>query len=168
MHGPSMAMEWLLPTAAFVYLAKPYFESFLKEAGKDHYTLLKAGLTRLGSRLLDKKTPQVTMFHSDGKAKPSQEFSLTYSVLAELEGGVSAKLLIKTESSAEILEQATKAFLDFVRSYHNGVIDLSSVEAFESPEPVGRILLFALNEETGKLKVVDPIPMHVRKKQEKF
>ena len=40
---PMAGIEWLMPTAIFVYLAKPYFESFLKEMGKDHYALVNGG-----------------------------------------------------------------------------------------------------------------------------
>ena len=44
--GPMAGIEWLMPTAIFAYLAKPYFESFLKEMGKDHYTASREGTTR--------------------------------------------------------------------------------------------------------------------------
>ena len=30
-----IAFEWVVPTAFGVYILKPYFDSFLKEAGKD-------------------------------------------------------------------------------------------------------------------------------------
>ena len=35
--GPFATLEWLAPTAVIAYIAKPYFETFLKEMGKDHY-----------------------------------------------------------------------------------------------------------------------------------
>jgi hypothetical protein len=165
MPGPFMAVEWLVPTAAFVYLSKPYFEAFLKEAGKDHYTLLKNGLSRLGARLLGKGAPQVTLYHSGGKAKSSQQYSLTYSIVAELEDGISAKLLMQTEATADTIDAATQAFLDFLNSFHQGSLEPSSVSGLESTQPVGRMLLFAFNHETGKLEVVDPIPRHIREKQ---
>jgi hypothetical protein len=41
-EGPiSNAFEWIIPSAFGVYILKPYFDSFLTEAGKDHYELLK-------------------------------------------------------------------------------------------------------------------------------
>jgi len=36
-----MAFEWIIPTMFIVYILKPYFNSFLSEAGKDHYNILK-------------------------------------------------------------------------------------------------------------------------------
>jgi hypothetical protein len=48
-HKPNIfaTMEWAIPTMIIAYIAKPYFESFLKEAGKDHYQLLKKGFIQL-------------------------------------------------------------------------------------------------------------------------
>jgi hypothetical protein len=37
--GVFMTMEWAIPTLVIAYLAKPYFDGFLSEAGKDHYDL---------------------------------------------------------------------------------------------------------------------------------
>jgi hypothetical protein len=42
-RGPQAGIEWLLPTAAILYLGKSYFDGFLKEMGKDHYNALKRG-----------------------------------------------------------------------------------------------------------------------------
>ncbi|MGB0443386.1 MAG: hypothetical protein ACPGFK_00925, partial [Flavobacteriaceae bacterium] len=34
------AIEWTIPTIIVGYILKPYFETFLKEAGKEHYKIL--------------------------------------------------------------------------------------------------------------------------------
>ena len=39
--------EWIIPTAFAAYILKPYFDSFLSEAEKDHYKILKASLKKL-------------------------------------------------------------------------------------------------------------------------
>lgn len=49
--GYYASLEWTIPTLVFAYLAKPYFEAFLSEAGKDHYVALKLGFLKLLSRL---------------------------------------------------------------------------------------------------------------------
>src|SRR5690348_1427845 len=49
--APQAGVEWLLPTAAFVFISKSYFDGFLKEAGKDHYDLLKKGAGKLWAYL---------------------------------------------------------------------------------------------------------------------
>ena len=45
--SPQMGIEWLAFPAIAVFLLKPYFDSFLKEAGKDHYHGLKKALKAL-------------------------------------------------------------------------------------------------------------------------
>lgn len=35
------SIEQLIPTAIILYIGKSYFDSFLKEMGKEHYHLLK-------------------------------------------------------------------------------------------------------------------------------
>ena len=41
------AFEWIVPTACVTYIAKSYFDGFLKEVGKDHITSLKTWLKKL-------------------------------------------------------------------------------------------------------------------------
>jgi hypothetical protein len=77
--GVYMAMEWALPSIIVAYLSKPYFEAFLKEAGKDHYQLLKKGFINLFKRL----------FTKTNKAKRSSLFS----VIGQLEDGRSVKFI---------------------------------------------------------------------------
>src|SRR6266850_911935 len=52
--GPQAGLEWLLPTAVVILLGKAYFDAFLKEAGKDHYHLLKSGMSRLWRYLVSR------------------------------------------------------------------------------------------------------------------
>ncbi len=46
--------EWFLPTALILYVSKPFFESFPKEAGKDSYVFLKKGILYLAKVILGK------------------------------------------------------------------------------------------------------------------
>lgn len=58
--GVYMALEWALPTAVIAYLAKPYFDAFLSEAGKDHYGVTKRGLLKLIGKLLPEPSEEAT------------------------------------------------------------------------------------------------------------
>lgn len=49
------AFEWAIPTIVVAYLAKPFFEAFLQEAGKDSYLALKTGLLALFKVLFGSK-----------------------------------------------------------------------------------------------------------------
>lgn len=50
--GIYASLEWALPTLVITYLAKPFFDAFLKEAGKDSYAALKSGILYLFEQYL--------------------------------------------------------------------------------------------------------------------
>ena len=52
--GPQMGIEWLAFPVIAVYLLKPYFDSFMTEAGRDHYHVLRTALTALWDKLFSK------------------------------------------------------------------------------------------------------------------
>jgi len=87
--GPYATLEWLIPTAVFVYIGKSYFDGFLKEAGKDHYLLLKKGIKALTSKYIGPSAASVTLFFSKGKAaSQTPKYSMIFSVVAELRPGL--------------------------------------------------------------------------------
>jgi hypothetical protein len=45
-------VEWFIPTAIVFFVAKSYFDGFLKEAGKDHYQLLKSKLSKTAAKTM--------------------------------------------------------------------------------------------------------------------
>jgi hypothetical protein len=155
--GPFAGLEWLMPTAVIVYITKPYFESFLGEAGRDHYQLLKKSLAKLSSRFTGAGAPVTRLFFSDGKVKtPEPKYSLTYSVVGEIGDGLSAKLLLQATFTADQCNEALISFLHFLDSLHNGTLDVASVIGLSDAKPVGRTLLLAYDAESKSLVVVDP------------
>ena len=156
--GPFAAIEWLIPTAVIVYIGKSYFDGFLKEMGKDHYALLKAGLKTLRAKLLGSDAPATTVISTKGKGLSDQPYSLVYSILAEANGGLSFKLLLQREVTVDEYEQIIAAFLAFLQEYHSGNLDPGSVERMQQARVVGRTLLLAFNHESKSIEPVDPLP----------
>ncbi len=77
-------IEWLLPTAIVAYLAKPYFESFLREMGKDHYALAKQAFSNLLTRITAKYGDRLRIMSPQGKrGEESQQYSPIFSIEAE-------------------------------------------------------------------------------------
>lgn len=91
---PFAGIEWLMPTAIVAFLAKPYFESFLQEMGKDHYALVKKGLKKLYPRVASLDAPEATLVASAGKVNKAQPCSLFFSVVFEGPQGKFFKLLV--------------------------------------------------------------------------
>lgn len=157
--GPFASLEWLIPTAVFAYIAKSYFDSFLKEAGKDHYGLLKAGLSSIVARLFGPGAPVGYLIFTKGKASSSiPKYSLTYSILAEVGGGIRVKLLFKNECSEAECNDAQSAFLKFLSDLHDGVLDASTIDGLIDAKPVSNMLLLEFDSEKQCLRVVDPLP----------
>lgn len=156
--GAFAALEWLLPTAVIVYIGKSYFDGFLKEMGKDHYGLLKAGLKKLQAKLFGPSAPQITLFGSSEKISKERPYSLIFSVLAEAESGITFKLLVHTDVSEEEYEETIAAFLEFLASFHAHTLDAPIIESLKTSRVVGRTLLLAFNREAKAIEPVDPVP----------
>jgi len=156
--GPFAAIEWLIPTAVIVYISKSYFDVFLKEMGKDHYALLKAGLKTLHGKLVGPQVPKVTVISTGGKVRGDQIYSLRYSILAEAGDGLRFKLLIQADVSSDEYDEVVASFLAFLEAYHSGTLDARGVERLEQARVVGRTMLLAFNTDVKAIEPVDPIP----------
>jgi len=155
--GPSAGIEWLLPTAVIVFVGKSYFESFLKEAGKDHYVLLKAALLTLYKKFVGPEAPAVTFVSSAGKRPGRPQFSMLFSVLAEGNDGVRFKLLIESSAQRERYEASIRAFLSFLDDYHAGVLEPDIQTELSNVRVVGRTLLLAFDADLDRVHAVDPL-----------
>lgn len=155
--GAYAGFEWLIPTAVVVFIGKAYFESFLKEMGRDHYTLLKAGLKSLYSHLLGPKAPEVVVVSTKEKASSDQPYSLLYSLLAEGESGIRFKLLLQRSATQQQYDATINAFLAFLDAYHTGALDPSIVSELQNTRIIGNTLLLAFNPSLNRVQPVDAL-----------
>lgn len=156
--GTYAGLEWLIPTAVIIYIGKSYFDGFLKEMGKDHYNLLKAGFRALREKLLGPSAPQMAVVSSAGKTTTDQPYSLVYSIMAEGNGSLRFKLLLQREVSELEYDEILNAFLEFLETYHSHAPEAKFAANLEAPRASGGVVLLAFNLETKALEVVDPIP----------
>lgn len=156
--GAYAGIEWLLPTAVVVFLGRSYFDAFLKEAGKDHYQLLRKALMKVSKRFFSKGTPQGRVIFTPGKAESEiPRYSLSYSVIAEVGDGLRVKLLLRSDLDAELCNEAQASFLKFLSSAYDGSLDVSSVRGLARAVPLNNTLLLAYNHEDRLLEVIDPL-----------
>lgn len=151
-------LEWLAPTALIVFLAKPYFESFLSEMGKDHYILLKKALKAVANRLLGRSGPKLRLIHSKGKAKSSGEYSLASSIYVEVSEKLSLKLLFPTKLQEEGVREIIEAYSDFIEALYAGQIDETLMHKLSGGRVIGKTMLIAYDVKTKELGPVDPVP----------
>ena len=116
---PFMAMEWAIPTALAVYILKPYFEAFLKEAGKDHYNLLKGWLTKTVVSGKQIKTTIVRASQSTNKGDSGYTQSLSISVFVQTKNDRIIKFLFDDQLTDEEWEHAVAMLLDLSEEHFN-------------------------------------------------
>ncbi|HBM3203609.1 TPA: hypothetical protein LVM12_002489 [Klebsiella oxytoca] len=125
--GPMACAEWFILPVVFAFIAKSYFDGFLKEMGKDHYQSMKESLSNLTTKVM--KTPRFepTLFSTKGKISSRSPFSLAFSILAEAEDGYTFKLLIPKATNEADYGLIANRFMDFLSDYHSGIATLESI-----------------------------------------
>jgi hypothetical protein len=154
---PFAGVEWLMPTVVLAYVAKPYFESFLKEMGKDHYEFLKKGFNNLYEWFAGPSAPNVQIIATPGKSSKEQPYSLFFSVVADAPDGVRLKLLIPRPIESTEYEIAISKFFDLIQSKYNGTIEQEVATTFKDARITSGTVLVTYEVTTGKLVPVDPV-----------
>ena len=124
-----MAFEWVVPTAFGVYILKPYFDSFLKEAGKDHYLLLKSGLKKIVEKGKLIKAKMISATQSTKKLSENYNQSLVVSIELQTKNNRHIKLLFDNELEKADWEDAIDQLLDLV---------IENYESFPTQRPIIR------------------------------
>jgi hypothetical protein len=156
--GPMGGVEWMLPTAVILYIGKAYFDTFLKEAGKDHYALLKKGLTAFWSAYLSsRKEVTIRLVGTPGKLDPDQRYSHVFSIYTPTRDGVNRiKFLFDETCPSEVFYAQVKAVLNTLEEYHTGSPDSvlhNAIQASRRQHPY----LVRYNSESGELELFDPM-----------
>ena len=156
-RAPQASLETLVLPAIALWLLKPYLDGFLKQAGSDHYALLKKALKdHLWKRLFgENRTLHFAIVTARGEKKP--EHSPLFSMMAPLDDGRVAKLLIRDGCSEEEFSAGTSAFLNLLVSYHSdSTCSEATIDLHGEPGNYGFVLL-DYDAEAESLRVVDPV-----------
>ena len=155
--SPQMGIEWLAFPAIAVFLLKPYFDSFLKEAGKDHYHGLKKALKGLWGQLFSKDRKfQATIVTASGVKK--LEYSMLFAIYAAVDDGKLVKLLIPEECSEEEYSAIIEVFLNFVESCHSEKSENKITINLNPERGSGNITLVAYDKKSKSLRNVSIRP----------
>lgn len=147
-------VEWLMPTAIMLFVAKSYIDGFLGEAGRDHYNALKNGVKQVINRV---GRVAVTRIGSTGKADgPVQSYSPVFSIWLQRDDQTRFKFLIPANLSPEEIEVALECFFNFLDGWYAGRLAVSERARFEDATPIARTVLLAYSSETGRIEVIDP------------
>jgi hypothetical protein len=151
-----MAFEWVVPTAFGVYILKPYFDSFLKEAGKDHYLLLKSGLKKIVEKGKLIKARFITARESTKKLSQDYNQSIVVSIELQTKNNRHIKLLFDNELDKSDWEDAIDQLLDLViENYELFPNDKLSKQINDRVENQRHIVYGIINPKTKKVEFYD-------------
>lgn len=116
--GPEASIEWLVPTALTVLVANRYLGTFLEEAAKDHYEVLKRGLGRLVRKTTgSKRDVKLTTVGAGEKVLDANPMILSFYV--ELRAGRKAKYCFEHSLAEEDVDAAVAALLSSLTQHHD-------------------------------------------------
>ena len=153
--GAMAGVEWLMFTGMVVYIAKSYFDGFLKEAGKDHYQKLKESLSTLTSETMNHPRIEPVIIGSPGKVIKDNQYSMALSIYAEANDGRRFKLLIPKPTQDNNYTRIVYEFLDFLNYFHQGISVLSEIGFNEEMRPNDKLILLIFNEEKEQIEWID-------------
>ena len=153
--GPQAGLEWLAFPVIAVFLLKPYFDGFMKEAGKDHYLILKNALKALWGKLFSRdRTFRIAIVTVSGEKK--LKYSMLFAIYASVDNDQLVKLLIREGCSEDEYSESIDAFLNLVESYHSRKPNEKQVVDPESKENGEKITLIEYDGKKKCLRIVDP------------
>ncbi len=142
---PYAAMEWVVPSVIFAYLSKSYFDAFLKEAGKDHYILLKNSLAALFKVILGKKPED----------RPRVR-SLLFSILSQSHEGVPLKFIFPEGVSHEKYEIILSELLILLMEHHSKFPNDRLTLYLDIGQPLGRTFYLEYSVIDEKWVLINP------------
>lgn len=154
--GPFMGVEEWLPTIIIVWISKAYFDGFLKEAGKDHYQLLKLALSKLYNNFASPQAnARVTAYGTKDKIREVRRYSVLYSIYADAAPGLRMKLLIPCEQTEEEYVELLTAFLTFLDNFHAQTLPQDQVELLRHARVSGGTCLLVYSPTTRRIEPYD-------------
>jgi len=167
--GPKMyaALEWVIPGLIATYILKPYFESFLKEAGKDHYQILKKKMGVLLSNAKRMNVKKVTASESTEKLDKTNSQSGAISIFLETRNGHLIKLLYDNNLDLKIWQEATNQILDLMELHYedNQNDPISDYLMQLSGRKIGREIFAFIDPETKQWTLVHNLGQYMKDKR---
>jgi hypothetical protein len=150
------ALEWTIPTAIVAYIAKPYFEAFLQEAGKQHFEILSKKFKTLLNRGKEMNVRLVSASQSTEKLSKTYNQSMTISVLFETKNGKFIKLLFDNDLEKEDWDYAIDQMMEYVVENYENENESKLAEIIKDFNKERAFKIYAIiNKKTKLLEIYD-------------
>lgn len=156
-RGPQNAIEWLIPTALFIFFAKSFLETLAKEMASDTYKLIKSGISSIWNKFFGQEPKyKYRKYIVGGRVQEDFEYSPAFSIYTELTDGTKVKFLYKQIWTQEEFDEATDTFLYNMALFFSG--KNSELMAILKEGAIwDRIILLTLDDKTKKLKTIHTV-----------
>ncbi|MGQ1908260.1 hypothetical protein ACT3CE_00595 [Marinifilum sp. RC60d5] len=144
------ASEWIIPGIVAVYILKPYFEAFLKEAGKDHYLLLKNKLNSILAKTKNMNVNTITAKETTNKIDTSNTQSKAISIFIQTKNGIVIKLLYDNNLDLDTWQQSTIDFLHLIEDHYENAKNNSLTEYLNNLEPSRNRTIYGIIDPDSK------------------
>lgn len=150
------AMEWMVPTFFATYLLKPYFESFLKEAGKDHYEIVKNVCKKMLEKGKSNPAKLISASQSTEKLSKNYSQSISVSILFQTKSNRQIKLLFDNNLELSDWENALDNFSEYIlEHYQNFPNDQLSDKIKDLSQKEYYVIYVKINPTTKQLEFHD-------------
>lgn len=155
-NEPFSAFEWVIPTAFGVYILKPFFDSFLSEAGKDFYILLKTALKKVAEKGKQFNYKLISASQSTQKLSGNYNQSITVSINIQTKNNRLIKLLFDNNLDKDDWDNAIDQILEFViENYENCPNDRLTKKINSINENEHKTIYGKINSETKVVEFFD-------------
>ena len=152
-EGVYAGVEAFIPTIFIVSISTVYFGSIAKEAGKDHYHILKKGITKLFKK---SKSVNYTLVGTTGKLNTNYSYSLIHSIEAGTPSGVIIKLLISNSTEVAHASEQVDVFISFVDRLHSDKLTNIEIEKIDKSKVIGNKLITVVDLQSKTVEFPDP------------
>lgn len=149
-------LEWTIPTAIVVYIVKPYFESFLQEAGKQHFEILSKKFKTFLNRGKEMNVRLVSSSLFPEKLSKTYNQSMAISVLFETKNGKFIKLLFDNDLEKKDWDYAIDQMMEYVVENYEDESESKLAEIIQDFNKERAFKIYAIiNKETKLLEIYD-------------
>ena len=150
--APFMNSQMLGWSILAIWIAYPFFQAFLSEAGKDSYVAVKKLVVGLWEKVLRPGLPKGHVLTAKG-IQP-QEYSVTITLSADFKYG-RVTLLFPNKCSEEEYAKSVDLFMDMMLAYNRGEA-FQGISLDEDENCFQGLILVAYDTSCETLKTVNP------------
>jgi len=140
---PFAAIEWTIPTLIVAFLLKPFFETFLQEAGKDFYKLTKSELKKFILSGREIKAKYIAASQSPDKLSRNYDQSITISLKAKIHEKLKVTVLFSKSIADEEADEMLEAMFEILSLLY---VECQKVDSNDKNQRTKNVYLISNNQ----------------------